>query len=350
MVDIPQQVSDWLLAEEHPSVAYRTLVEVLGRKKSDPLVKRMKALIPESQDVQRAFRAMRPDGSWKIGKRTSLLKVSTMINYLAELVLDATDDRVDLAVEHLLSGQKGDGDFHKHYSCLNGLFLRALNLIGYGDDGRVQKLKSLLLSSGRHDGGYYCDINPRGRKDRPHHKSCIKGSLKTLLAFSEMPDVWEEEACEALVAYFLDRHVCFRRDGSGVPVNEEITKAGFPFTWKAGLIEAIYALARMGYGKHPELDEAWAYLDEHRTETGVYVLRAGPTLPELRSGSRNKPNKWVTLYAYLSLRHREDGPTREQSTTSCWPRRSALRPTRRGSFWSLGSEGGQAQWISPYVP
>lgn len=306
---ISQAVSDWLIEEEHPSIAYRALVEIHRREPDDALVKRMKAHIPKSQDVKRAFQAMQPDGSWRIGKRNSRLEVATMMDYLAELALDATDARVDLAVEYVFSHQKDDGDFNRHYSCLNGLILRALNLLGYRDDARTQKLKRLLLSSGRHDGGFHCDIRPKGRKDRPHHKSCIKGSLKTLLAFTEMPDVWKEEPCKAVVAYFLRRHVCFRSGDLGELVVPEMAKTSFPFTYRPGLLEGLYALSGMGYGGCPELAEAWALLDQHRTAAGQYVLCAGSTLPALRAGPKGKPNKWITLYGYLALKRKDDGPT-----------------------------------------
>lgn len=319
MARIPNSVLEWLTQEDQPSLRYRTLTGILQLEGDHPDVKQAMAAIVSSPDVYRAFSAMGKDGSWACGKRTNISHEIASLNYLAELGLDSSDGRVSLGVEYLLSQQKDDGDFHRHYSCFNGLALRALVLLGYGQDYRVRRLKDLLLASGRYDGGYHCDINVKGRKNYTDHKSCMKGSLKVLLAFSEIPDVWEHDSCVGLIRYFMGRHVCFRTDDPERLVMPAIGKASFPFTYGPGLLEAVYSLAKMGYGMRSEMTEAWALLEQHRLPDGRYILRVGPTWQHLAAGPKNKPNKWATLYAYLSLLYREQGPASRMQPTADGP-------------------------------
>jgi hypothetical protein len=57
--------------------------------------------------------------------------------------------------------------------------------MGFREDERVKKTIGLLLKSGKTDGGYLCD-NHEGKYKNRETKSCIHGSLKTLLAFTEL--------------------------------------------------------------------------------------------------------------------------------------------------------------------
>jgi hypothetical protein len=197
---------------------------------------------------------MEPDGSWEYGyphKVNGYFKyLSATLSYAGELGLGASDERVARAVEHLLSMQKDDGDFFRHYSCYNGLLLRSLNRLGFGSDERTCRLRKLVLESIRHDGGSHCDLRPRrGRDAATPHKSCMKGSLKTLLAFSEDRELSKTDECGRLAEYFLKRRLLFRTDAPDVPIIREL-KPSFPITYHPGLVEPLYALSLLGYG-HP---------------------------------------------------------------------------------------------------
>jgi hypothetical protein len=93
------------------------------------------------------------------------------------------------------------------------------------------------------------------------------------------------------------------------PINGEITGALFPFVWRASLLEALYALSVMGHGQQEELDRAWDMLAAKRDEEGKYILDWNPPRAYFKPGKRGRPNKWITLYAYLALGHK-DRPTK----------------------------------------
>lgn len=305
---IDEQNLTWLLEDDEPSTQYRTLTELLGLGADDTRVRRARERIPASPAVELLFSAMEPDGSWQYEYREQVNRyfkyLSATLSYAAELGLDATDERIARAVEHLFSMQKADGDFHRHYSCYNGLLLRSLDRLGFGGDERTCRLRRLVLESIRHDGGYHCDLRPRrGRNAPTAHKSCIKGSLKSLLAFSEDRELSKTDECRRLAEYFLKRRLLFRTDAPDVPVIRDL-KPSFPITYHPGLVEPLYALSLLGYGQCPELADAWVILQSKTDGHGRLRLEKSVPWDHLRCGTRRRENKWLTLYAGIVEKHR----------------------------------------------
>lgn len=214
-LQIEPRVVDWLPEEDDPAVRYRTLVGVLGRGADDAQVLAAQAGIASSPAARTVLAQLADDGSSRYDHPEQpsryLSYAADSLSYLADLGLGRSQAQVARAVEHLLGLQREDGDFFKHYSCLNGLILRTLTMLGYGEDERVVRLRELLRRSVRHDGGTHCDMRPRsGRHAASPHKSCIRGSLKALLACADDPALSGAPECERLAQYFLRRHVCFR--------------------------------------------------------------------------------------------------------------------------------------------
>ena len=76
-----QQVLDWLLEPNNPSVRYRTLTELLDREKDDVEVVRAKRQIPSSKMVAKILSKMHPDGYWLQKKSNSDEYVGDGVEY-----------------------------------------------------------------------------------------------------------------------------------------------------------------------------------------------------------------------------------------------------------------------------
>jgi hypothetical protein len=218
--------------------------------------------------------------------------------------MDRSNDQVAKAANRYLNLQKLDGDFIGHYSCLLGLNIRTFTMLGYGDDPRLRKSIDLLLGTHRPDGGYLCDMHEGKYKTRPV-KSCIRGSVKTLLAFSHHPEYWGHDRIRRLVDYFLLRGGIFKRYYPDKLVNKDIERVSYPITYRANLFEILLALSRMGYGRYTELERAWSLLDSKADNDGKYMLDWTPQQSPWRVGERNQSNKWVTFYTYLAHSFKE---------------------------------------------
>jgi len=313
---LTSDVLDWLLEAENPSVRYRTLTELLDIPSDDPEARQARARIPESKPVRKIFAKMHPDGYWlHRGKGAGIeyaMASSThfVLAYLAELGLDRQDERIAHVVERYLSLTEPDvpnpqiwqmpPDYANHQSCLYAYNLRTFVMLGYHDAPRIQERIAVLLADERHDGGYLCD--------RPSFKattkSCIRGSLKALMAFAVLPELWDTLRCRQLVDYFLRRRVLYRTRQPEKLVRDELVRVSFPFVIGGSLLEPLYALSRMGCGQDERLQSAWNILESKRDENGRYILDWKPkTL--LNPGDEGQPNKWATLYACLAAKYRE---------------------------------------------
>ena len=309
------EVYEWLLEEDNPSVRYRALVELLGKSPDDPEVIKTEKEIPSSESVMNIFTRMHPDGYWLwknptkgvfVGdgvEYTSFNTTHFCLAYLAELGLNKEHPQVYKAADRYLDLQKNDGDFLRHFSCLYAYNIRTFVRLGFRNDPRVQKTIDLMLATSRPDGGYLCDMH-EGKYKTKAVKSCIRGSVKSLLAFAELPKYWQHQRCKDLVHYFLRRDCLFRMDNLSQPINRDVTSTIFPITWRAGMLEIIYALGTMGYGSMEQLRKAWALLEKKKDIQGRYVLDWTPSQVQklFKVGKRNEPNKLTTLYVLLSLK------------------------------------------------
>lgn len=308
-------VVDWLLEPENPSVRYRTLTELLDRNDDEPEVIATKKSIVSSEQVTKILEKMDPDGYWLqknprtgriVGDGVEYGAYATThfcLAYLAELGLDNQHPKVILAADRYLGLQQTDGDFYRHLSCLYGYNIRTFVMLGFRKDPRIQKSIDLMLATTRPDGGFLCDMHEGKYKTRAA-KSCIRGSVKTLLAFSELPEYWDHPRCLDLVDYFFRRESLFRTSDLESPVNHDVTLTSFPMTWRASLIEIVYALSKMGYGTRMELDRAWKLLEKKIDSHGKYTLDWTPLQALFKPGKKDRPNKWITFYALLSLKYK----------------------------------------------
>jgi hypothetical protein len=303
---IPHAVLDWLLQSGDPSIRFRVERDLLEIKPKPFLQEE----IANSKIVTKIFAKMHPDGMWlhqglgagldySHGKTTHFI-----LSYLAEVGLDKSDPRIDLAVnrylnlnihEKWLSGP----DHLTGQSCLYAQNIRTFCLHGYQNDPRMQERIATLQSEVRHDGGYLC----RRLSYTQNTKSCIRGTLKALMAYAELPELWNTESCQRTVQYFLTRNVYFKKTKPTEKIRGGMVTI-FPFVIYCSLLEPLYALSKMGYGNHPALNDAWEELEKRNNGEGKYILD-WYTNSLFMPGKKGEINEWVTLYAYLALKNKD---------------------------------------------
>lgn len=313
-----QKVINWLLEFDQPGLTYRVLTEVLGKAQDDPEVQSAKSSIPSSAAVEGIFAKMHPDGYWLqknykgevLGAGEAYGSFGTthfVLSYLSELGMNRSDARIAKAVDRYLNLQQADGSWNGHFSCRYTYNIRTFVKMGFREDPRVQRSIELMLESGRKDGGYLCDMHEGKYKTR-ETKSCIRGCAKAILAYSELPEYWEHPRCLQLVDYYLNREVLWSTRKPNQLVNQDMARASFPIIWRSSFWEPIYALSKMGYGRHPKMQRAWAYLESRLDEMGRLALDFTPAQAPWKVGKRGEPNPWLTLYVQLAMKYRETQP------------------------------------------
>ncbi len=307
-------VLEWLLEPCDPSVRYRTLAQLVDKGGTEEALEAQR-LIADSTPVKRLLNAMHPDGYWlQKNPRTGVMigddapygsfgTTHFCLSYCAELGMTRDHPQIENAASRYLGLQKDDGDWWHHISCMYTYNIRAFVLLGYRDDERVQKTVDLMLNTVRQDGGYLCDMHEKPKRKPP--KSCVRGAVKALLAFSELPEYWQHERCLRLVDYFLNRNGIFRNNDHTRFVNDDMKSDSFPIIWRANLWEILYALSKMGYGRDKRLKDAWDVMESRKDSAGRYALAWTPAQCPWKVGKVGEPNKWVTLYCLLAEKYRQ---------------------------------------------
>ncbi|HEY95208.1 MAG TPA: hypothetical protein G4O15_09775 [Dehalococcoidia bacterium] len=318
-MDNNADVINWLLEEENPSIRYRTLTELLDRSPDNPEVVQVREKIPSSAAVTNILDRMHQDGYWLFKNASKGIYIGDGVEYsdfntthfclayLSELGMTGEHQQVHKAADRYLSLQQDDGDFLRHFSCLYAYNIRTFVRLGYRNDPRVQKTIDLMLRKERPDGGYLCDMH-EGKYKTKAVKSCIRGSVKALLAFAELPEYYQHQRCKDLVDYFLRRDCLFRTGDPSQPINNDVITTRFPITWRASMVEILYALSKLSYGSRKEVSRAWELLEWKKDSQGRYILDWTPSQVRkiFNVGKRNEPNKWVTLYALLAVKARDE--------------------------------------------
>jgi hypothetical protein len=302
---------EWLLDESNPSVRYRTLVELLNRDPLDTECQAAKKEISLWQPVKDIFDKMHPDGYWsangkyqEYGMGLDYKGYSTtphILHHLAELGLDRNHPLTNFSAQRYLKILDKSHGFKTAQSCIDGYTVRALIMLGFRSHPTVQKLIALLLDSIRWDNGCFC-----GQQNRKKNmKSCMRGSWQVIMAFSELPEIANSEACRRLTDYFLSRNLLFRKNEKNELLRPETAMTIFPFVHgRAGLLEILYSISKLGYGNHSASQTAWNLLEEKQKD-GRYILDWSPNT-YFPTGKRGQTDKWVTLYALLAKKYRDE--------------------------------------------
>jgi hypothetical protein len=298
-----QQITDesdavrWLLEDNNISVKYRTLTELLEIPLTDVEIIRYKEQIYESKPVVNIFSKLKADGAMSTGAEN--IGEGFCFTHLAELGVDCEYPPMAKFAERLIAKHK-NYDFGT-YPCGDALLLRAFIMTGYGCNTEVRKFLDSAFSNCRWDGGVLCKRPVFGEQT----KSCIHGSQNMLLLYSSVPEQKNMPGYNGITEYFLDRHVYFKRTDLNQTVRGDL-RTVFPFNLRQGLLEPLYALSKMGFGRRQELECAWSLLDAKQTADGKYILDWTPPKTYLKGGVKGNPSKWVTLYALLAQKMLND--------------------------------------------
>src|SRR5271170_4299680 len=266
-----KKVEEWLLEEEQPGVRYRTLTELLGRRRSDPEVRAARVQIPKTGWVAEILARRDPAGWWAREKGVYRPKyLSTNWNLLALSDLGATRTIPAVRVSCDLwmgrsplngGGVGGFSNGHGHH-CYTGNMARALIRLGYGDDPRVRRALDWLVQTANPKGGWTC----WSFGDGPSPGRTLD-SWEGLSAFAAYPrSKWTPamtECVERAAEFYLDREL-HRQGARYAPWY----RFHWPMHYYYDLLVGLDILTALGYGDDPRLRFALANLHKKRRSDG----------------------------------------------------------------------------------
>jgi hypothetical protein len=308
----------WLLEPGNPSVRYLTLRDLLDRTTDDPEVIGARQAILNWGPVRRILDAQWPEGYWMhpgVGYSPKYRATVWQIIFLAAMGVPHCEP-VGRAVEYTLAHSRlPDGRFSERQDdqgavlCLNGNMLRALAWFGYADDSRVVETRRAMAAQIASD-GCRCRYNAPA-KDRPRRMSdglpCAWGAVKALGALAALPAETrtpEEQEGMRQAADFLLAHDLAAGDYPTATRPSPLWhKFSFPLGFTSDVLEALEVLLQAGIpADGSRLQTALSAVLAKQNDQGRWLLEHMPGKTWASFGSKNEPNKWVTLRALRVLK------------------------------------------------
>jgi len=305
------QVLNWLLEDNNPAIKYRALTEICGKPPEEEECQKTYGLIWTQKSISNMMGKQDKNGLWESEKRYygNFLDLKYLTAFAEHgLQKDIRLDRlVDYSVDIFKSAKKGELG-----GCAAPLTLRALVMLGYHERDDVAGLVARFAEEQLYDGGFMCK---RLLDRKPGRKSCYKAALTGMLLYAEckrkniLPD-----NSGKLVEYFLKRDVFYSADKSKAFYDKD-GRAGWRFVdnffpaepMRVGIPLIVSALAILGAGNHPALDESWQLLKAKENidgNNGRLKLEGTLTKQPCSFGAVGKENKWASFYALLAEKYR----------------------------------------------
>lgn len=322
---MPDQVIEWLLEDENPSVRYFTLVSLLHKSPKNTEVRKARQTIMNTGVVP-AILQQQNEGVWGAPGRFYRDKykgTSWNILILAEMGADPGDQRIGNACEFILqhsqdpesggfsydtSAKTGTGLPSGVVPCLTGNMVYSLIKLGYLDDGRVQKAIDWIIKYQRADDAV--DEGPAGKVYERYEMcwgrhSCHMGVAKSLKALAAVPPEKRTPAINAkideLLEYFLKHHLYKKSHNLEQIARPGWLRLGFPLMYQTDILELLGICADLAKND-PRLLDALAIVKSKRGADGKWKLENtfnGKTLVSIEK--KGQPSKWITLKALKAL-------------------------------------------------
>jgi hypothetical protein len=309
----------WLLQDDQPVVRAAALVDLLGRKPTDPEVRSARARIPRVGWAYDQLRAQGPKGFWEPREPGNLKQWVDFLYYpkylstnwralvLADFGLDASDPRIKRLAERVFEFKlrlSSPFNFFHEEACVAGNTARMLTRFGYADDFRVRKLFDWLLEDQREDGGWNCSHGTPGTLD----------VWEPLAAFASLPKAKRSPKMDDAISKGAEFYLRRRLIDEG-PRYPPWLRLHYPNHYYYDILVGLDVLTQLGFAGDRRLQAALKLLADKRQRDGTWLMDrlhpdvSGPKAAQYRKGvtplrieEPGRPSKWITLKALTVLR------------------------------------------------
>ncbi len=322
---------EWVLESQTPEVRYLALRDLLELPETDAEYRAARRAAHRDGPIASILGKMDQDGYWVApgpGYNPKYRSTVWAIILLAQLGAGVEEDeRIAQACKYLLEhALSPNGQFtitgapSGTIDCLQGNLCWALMELGY-EDPRLEMAFDWMARSVTGEGiatsedrqaeiRYYAGkCGPNFACGANNKLPCAWGAAKVMLALGKLP----KERYTPVIKRGIQKGVDFLLSVDPAEANYPTGyankpsgnwwKFGFPVFYVTDLLQIVEALATLGYGNDPRLQNALKIIREKQDENGRWALEfeyTGKTWVEF--GKKKQPNKWVTLRALRVLK------------------------------------------------
>lgn len=308
--------TQWLLEKENPSVRYCALKELLGYDDNDEEVSSTREAISETELAKGLLSDQRLFADQDEYSTRERLYV------LAELGIDGKKEDIRDAIDYYCEPKETSAS--KHFAsvvndiynedsmpppCYIGNDTWFFIKLGYLDDHRTQKGIQWILKYGRFDDGdltRYPDWMKPDKAGCWGKHSCIYGVSAILKALAEIspckrsPEI--QDALDEGAEFLLKHHVYRRSHNLEKPMNQRITRLGFPDFNHTDFLTLLLILTKVEC-RDARMDSAVNYLIRKQNKEGKWKMqRYYNDKQPIKLGKKGMPSKWITLRAHIALK------------------------------------------------
>ncbi|MCR4432773.1 MAG: hypothetical protein NUV70_01835 [Caldiserica bacterium] len=312
----------WLL-EGSPWVQYRTRLDLLHQKESDPEVLKARQEMIKHRQVQGLLAELAQWPGSILSSHKSAGHPLHKLIFVADLGLKATDPEIKQIIERICEHQAPEGSFQvlmnipPRYGgtgkdqwawalCDAPLILYALVKFGLGEDERIQKASAHLVSLIK-ENGWPCAVSEElgkfrgpGRKEDP----CPYANLIMLKALSQIPGLNDSSASytgvETLLALWEGRE---KRHPYMFFMGTDFCKLKAPFVWYDILHVADVLTQFPWLRADARLKAMIGIIKRKADEEGRFIPESiWEAWKEWDFGQKRVPSRWLTLAAQRVLK------------------------------------------------
>ncbi len=321
---VQDDVMDWLLEPENPSVRFWTLKHLLDKGEQSKDVQEVQNAIMKSQCIQSIIGSIKPEGYW--GDEDDMYNpkyTATTHNLLilAELGVKRVGE-IETVIEHLFLFQRDSGHFLikmpktekgrasivKDGCCIDGNILYYLIHFGYLSDPRTQHLIEFQEEYYSQDeGGWKCRAFPID-PNKVFPVNCYMGRIKMLRGLVAIPEHKRSNKLRGIIdqeiEVILENGVYnYLRNPNGSRKEKAGWKRfGFPIFYQSDILEVLGILGALRV-RDDRMQDAIDVVLAAQQKDGKWLLKHtfnGKMLCHIEE--KHKPSKWITLRALRALK------------------------------------------------
>jgi hypothetical protein len=302
---------DWLLDGE-PFVRYRTLTDLLGKRRHDRDVVAARNSIATYEPIRRILERQHPAGYW--GCPTDIYKwwpkkdtTFWLLGILADFGLERDHHRVAGACEYVFTTQLPGGGFGwapppTPADCFTGILVESLAKLGYADDPRLQRAYGWLLDRQRLDGGFWCKNTGQPGGPRAGEPSCAFATLCVVGAIAHNPQLKNAKTGKRALQFLLkcwENRGRIRYAGHDSQIGTGWEKLKYPYT-DYRILKYLDVLSRFAsIRRDPRMQEMRDTLIDKLDNGGrCYAESIHRVWSEFDFGQKKTPSRWITLLTY----------------------------------------------------
>jgi len=307
--------ADWLLSGE-PFVKYRTLIDLLDKKREDKDVLATEKLVYENRLVKKIFDKQNKDGYWGTPKAIYTWwprKDTTfwLLGVLADFGFTKRNKKIARACEFVLSTQLPDGGFGwasppTSGDCFTGILTESLAKLGYISEPRLRKAYGWLVKRQRLDGGFWCKNTGLPGKPREKEPSCAYATLCVLGSLAQNPELKKGKAARRCVEFLLkcwENKGQIKYAGHDSQIGRGWEKLKYPFT-DYRVLKYLDTLSQFEFIKNDNRINAMIELLISKQDKNgrFYAESVHNVFSDFDFGQKELPSRWITLLVYRIIK------------------------------------------------